>query len=328
MPNNNMVVGMDVHKKTIVVAVLYPGAEQVSERQTVENTPEAVEALVRHVARRGNPVFCYEAGPCGYTLQRQITQLGYGCELIAPGLIPRRPGDKVKTDRRDAEKLARLFRAGELSVIRIPTREEEAVRDLVRAREDVLGNRLRARHRVSKFLLRQGRIYRESRSWGQGHKHWLKAQRFDWPALQQTFDSYVQQVDEADEHLEHLDGLIKGWAQEPAYQKPIRYLRCLKGIDTLSAMSLMAEVQDFQRFHSAPSFMAYTGLVSSEYSSGSRTVRGSITKTGNAHVRRILVEAAWHSRQPSVQVSQVLAERRKGCPLEVRRIAYLAQRRL
>ena len=328
MNNNNIVVGMDVHKKTIAVAVLYPGIEQVSERQMLENTPENIEKLVSHLAAKGKPVFCYEAGPCGYTLQRQITQLGFVCEVIAPALMPRRPGDRVKTDRRDAEKLARWFRAGELTIIRIPSQEEEAVRDLVRVREDVLGDRLRARHRLSKFLLRHGCIYRETKSWGVKHREWLRTVRFEWAALQQSFDAYVRHVDETDERLAELDLQVEELARQPAYETRVRYLRCLKGIDTLSALTLVAEIQDFERFQRAPSFMAYTGLVCSEYSSGSRVVRGAITKVGNAHVRRILVEAAWHSRQPSVQIGHTLAERRKGCPLEVRRIAYKAQRRL
>ncbi|OGR93353.1 MAG: hypothetical protein A2992_06100 [Elusimicrobia bacterium RIFCSPLOWO2_01_FULL_59_12] len=328
MNNNNIVVGLDVRKKTIAVAVLYPGIEQVSERQMIDNMLENIEKLVRRLAAQGKPVFCYEAGPCGYPLQRQITQLRYVCEAIAPALTPRRPGDKVKADRRDAEKLARWFRAGELTIIRIPTREEESVRDLVRAREDALGDRLRARHRLGKFLLRQRRIYRETKSWGATYREWLRTQRFEWTALQQAFDAYVRHVDEADERLAELDDRVDDLAQQPMYQVPVRYLRCLKGIDTLSAMTLAAEIQDFERFQRAPSFMAYTGLVTSEYSSGQRVVRGAITKVGNAHVRRILVEAAWHARLPSVKIGHTLAERRKGCPLEIRRTAYKAQRRL
>jgi transposase len=328
MLNNNMVVGLDVHKKTIVVAVLYPGSDAVNERFIIENTPENIEKLTRRLAAKGKPVFCYEAGPCGYTLQRQMKELGFVCEVIAPALTPRRPGDRVKTDRRDAEKLARLFRAGELTVIRIPTQEEEAIRDLVRVREDVLGDRLRARHRLSKFLLRHGCIYQETKSWGVTHREWLRSVHFEWNALQQTFDAYVRDLDETQERLAELDQQVEDLAKLPVYQTSVRYLRCLKGIDTLSAMTLVAEIQDFERFQRAPSFMAYTGLVSSEYSSGQRVLRGAITKTGNAHVRRILVEAAWHARLPSMKVSHQLAERREGCPLEVRRIAYRAQRRL
>lgn len=323
-----IVVGLDVHKKTIVVAVLYPGMEQVSERLTIENTPEAIQKLVQRLAAQGPVVFCYEAGPCGYTVYRQIAAMGHACEVIAPALTPRRPGDRVKTDQRDADKLARLFRAGELTLIRIPTREEEAVRDLVRVREDALGDRLRARHRLSKFLLRQGCLYQATKNWGVAHESWLKSQHFDLAALQNTFEAYRRHLQVADDHLAELDRQVEELAKTPLYQRPVRYLRCLKGIDTLSALTVVAEVQDFERFRRAPSFMSFTGLVGSEYSSGGRVVRGSITKVGNPHVRRILVEAAWHSRQPSARISHTLAERRKGCPLDVRRIAYRAQRRL
>jgi transposase len=323
-----IVIGLDVHKKMIAVAVLYPGMEQVSERLTIENTPETIRKLVERLSAQGPVVFCYEAGPCGYTVHRQITAMGHVCEVIAPALTPRRPGDRVKTDQRDADKLARLFRAGELTLIRIPTREEEAVRDLVRVREDALGDRLRARHRLSKFLLRQGRLYPAATPWGAVHHVWLRSQRFDLAALQSTFEAYMRHLQIADEHLLELNQQVEELAQTPLYQRAVRYLRCLKGIDTLSALTLVAEIQDFQRFPRAPSLMAFTGLVGSEYSSGGRVVRGSITKVGNPHVRRILVEAAWHSRQPSARVSHLLADRRRGCPLEVKQIAYRAQQRL
>ncbi len=328
MNDHNIVVGLDVHKKTVVGAVLYPGATEVSERFTIDNTPGAVRQWVERLAARGPVVFCYEAGPCGYTIQRQIQAMGHVCEVIAPALTPRRPGDRVKTDQRDADKLARFFRAGELSVIRIPSREEEAVRDLVRAREDAVVDRLRARHRLSKFLLRQGRLYQKTKSWGVAHWAWICGLRFDLAALQSTFEAYQRQLQVADEHLADLDQQVKALAETAVYQKSVRYLRCLKGIDTLSALTLVAEVQDFDRFRRAPSFMAFTGLTGSEYSSGDRVIRGSITKVGNPHVRRILVEAAWHSRQPSARESHQLGERRRGCPLEVRQIAYRAQQRL
>jgi transposase len=177
-------------------------------------------------------------------------------------------------------------------------------------------------------LLRQGRLYQLTKNWGVAHWEWLQSQRFDLAALQSTFEAYVRHLRETDEHLEDLDRQVEALAKGPLYQRPVRYLRCLKGIDTLSALTVVTEVQDFERFPKAPSFMAFTGLVGSEYSSGTRVIRGSITKVGNPHIRRILGEAAWHSRQPSARISHLLAERRKGCPLEVRRIAYRAQRRL
>jgi transposase len=327
MNNNNIVVGLDVHKKTIVGAELLPGRDHITEQPMIENDPVAIEKLVKRLAAKGPIVFVYEAGPCGYAVYRQITQLGYRCEVIAPGLTPRRPGDRVKTDRRDAEKLARLFRAGELTVIRIPSCEEEAARDLVRAREDAVADRLRARHRLSKFLLRQGRVFQETKGWGTAHRKWLQSQRFEWPTQQATLQIYIRTLEEAEERLAELDRQIEELAQKPIYQTPVRYLRCLKGIDTLNALTLLAEIQDFDRFRQATGFMNFTGLTGSEYSSGDRIVRGGITKVGNPHVRRALVEAAWHARRPHT-LSLKLRDRRRGCPPEILAIAHRAQDRL
>ena len=247
--------------------------------------------------------------------------------VIAPALTPVRPGDRVKTDKRDAEKLARLHRAGELTVIRVPTQEEEAARDLVRAREDVLEDRLRTRHRLSKFLLRQGRIFRETKVWGRVYWDWLKTQRFEWLSLQQTFDMYVRSLEETDARLNDLNQQILDLAGQGPYRVPVQYLRCFKGIDTLGALTLVVEVQEFRRFQTARNFMGYTGAVPSEYSSGRRVRRGSITKAGNAHLRRILVEAAWSYRHGNIASSE-LVKRREGCPPEVVRIARKAQNRL
>ena len=327
MNNDSIVVGLDVHKKTIAVAVLYETSEVVNERMTIENVPDQIERLVQHLSAKGMPRFCYEAGPCGFEVQRQITQLGKECVVIAPSMTPRRPGDRVKTDRRDAEKLARLFRAGELTVIHVPTREEEAARDLVRAREAALTDRLSARHRLLKFLLRQGRAYRESRSWGAAHQQWLQAQRFEWEALQKTYEAYLRALQETDIRLGVLNQQVQDLSEQEPYRTPVRYLRCLKGIDTLSALTLLVEVVDFQRFLRAPSFMGFTGMVSSEDSSSERIRRGSITKAGNNHIRRVLVEAAWHARHGG-KTGKELVERRKGCPSEVVQIAHRAQDRL
>lgn len=321
------VVGLDVHKQTIVTGVLPAGAERVVEQSTFENDPKAIEKMVRRVAARGPVVFVYEAGPCGYEVQRQIVALGHRCAVIAPSLTPRRPGDRVKTDRRDAEKLARLYRAGELTTIWVPTRDEEAARDLVRVREDGLTDRLRARHRVSKFLLRQGRIYRETKAWGVAHRAWLSAQRFEWTPLQQTFNAYRRTLEDTEAHLHTLDQQVAELAQQAPYRTPVQYLRCLKGIDTLSALTLAVEAQGFPRFAQARAFMSYTGLVISEASSGEKIRRGHITKAGNAHLRRVLVEAAWSARHPH-SMSRALAERRQGCPPAVVRIAKRAQERL
>jgi transposase len=318
---------MDVHQGAIVAAILPRGSDRIEETVKIDNEAQAIARWVKRVVRRGPCAFVYEAGPCGYEVARQLAGMGQVCRVIAPGLTPVRPGDRVKTDRRDAEKLARLYRAGELTEIRVPTREEEAGRDLVRVREDVLADRLRARHRLSKFLLRQGRIYREGRAWTQAHGRWLGAQRFACEPLARSFEAYGRAVAEADARLAVLDQQVLDLAQTAAYREPVRRLRCLKGIDTLSAVTLVVEAQAFERFGSAGAFMSYTGAVPSESSSGQRVRRGSITKAGNAHLRRILVEAAWSYRKRSV-MSRMLAARRQGCPPEVVRIAQAAEDRL
>lgn len=327
MDNYTTVVGLDVHKESIVAAVLPHGHNDVTEKTSIENHPKAIEKFVNRISRQGPAEFVYEAGPCGYQVQRQIAELGQRCVMIAPSLTPVRPGDRVKTDKRDAVKLARFYRSGELTEIHIPTREEEAARDLPRAREDALKDRLRARHRLSKFLLRQGRVYRETKTWGVAHKAWLKAQRFEWASLQQTFEANIRAHDEAQARLETLEQQTNDLAEQPAYRTAVSYLRTLKGIDTLGALTLVVEAQDFRRFRKAGEFMCYTGLVGSEFSSGEKVRRGSITKAGNAHIRRVLVEAAWSQRYPDV-VSEGLAERRKGCPKEILQIAKKAQTRL
>lgn len=327
MNNYTTVVGLDVHKESVVAAVLPYGHNEVTEKLTIENHPKAIEKLVNRLTRQGPAEFVYEAGPCGYQIQRQITGLGHYCAVIAPSLTPVRPGDRVKTDKRDAVNLARFYRSGDLTEIHVPTCEEEAARDLPRAREDVLKDRLRARHRLSKFLLRQGRVYRETTTWRTAHKAWLRTQKFDWPTLQQTFEANMRAHDEAEARLETLEQQTQDLAQQPAFRTAVSCLRALKGIDTLGALTLVVEVHDFRRFSKASEFMSFTGLVGSENSSGEKVQRGSITKAGNAHIRRVLVEAAWSQRYPNV-MSKQLAERRKGCPEEVLKIAKKAQARL
>ncbi len=337
------IVGLDVHKATVVAATLPPTAARPTQTVTIENSPKAIERLVQRFPDRERVVFVYEAGPCGYQVHRQITQMGRKCVVIAPALTPVRPGDRVKTDRRDAGKLARLYRAGELTEIRVPTCAEEAARDLVRVREDALEDRLRARHRLSKFLLRQGRTYGETKAWGVAHRAWLRRQQFEWPSLQQTFEGNLRAVEEAEARLESLDQQVLEFAQSGPYRTAVDYLCSLKGVRTLGAVTLavepaprpLTETLDFARFEHAPAYMSMTGLVSSEpqrrvpgeHSSGSRERRGGITKAGNAHLRRILVEAAWNYRLRNT-VSRELAARRRSCPPEVVRIARKAQDRL
>ncbi len=327
MSQSTMVVGCDVHKEKITAAILPSTAPRPTEVVTIENDPKAIARFVKRLAHRGDLTFVYEAGPCGYEVQRQITRMGYRTVVIAPALVPRRPGDRVKTNRRDAEKLARLYRAGELTEIRVPTREEEAARDLVRVREDALKDRMRARHRLSKFLLRQGRMHHETKPWGTAHRAWLRAQRFESSLLRATFDAYMRALEDAEARLESLDQQVLALADTAPYQVPVQYLRCLKGINTLGALTLWVETQDFRRFLEAPAYMKFTGLVCSEDSSGEDERRGPITKAGNAHLRRILVEAAWNYRRRNTTGPE-LAKRRRGCPPDVLRIARRAQERL
>ena len=290
-------VGLDVHQDSISVALLRPDPPSLDEDQ-IANTPEAVRKLVRRWKDPAAVRVCYEAGPTGYGLQRTFATLGVDCSVIAPALIPKRAGERVKTDRRDARKLAGLFRAGELTAIRIPLPEEEAVRDLVRAREDLTEDILRARHRLSKFLLRHDRVYREGKTkWTARHLAWVRRQRFDVAGLDALLEQHLAIIDARLRQRELMDAAIERLATSVPYATDVRRLCCLRGVKTLSALTLLVEVGDFRRFATAASFMGFTGLVPSEASSGERHRRGSITKTGNAHLRRVLVEAAWAYRQ-------------------------------
>jgi transposase len=245
----------------------------------------------------------YEAGPCGYEIHWQLTQLGYQVVVIAPALVPRRPGDRVKTNRRDAAKLASLYRAGELTRIRVPTREEEAARDLVRAREDMLKDRLRARHRLSKFLLRQGRMHHRTKAWGAVHGAWLRSQRFESPLLQATFEAYLRALEEADARLESLNHQVLALAQTDLYRVPVQYLRCFKGIDTLGAVTALVEMQDFRRFPKAPMYMDFTGLVCS------RTARETATTGGRSPRLATAISAASLLKRPGAIATATLQVR-------------------
>ena len=321
------VVGLDVHKESIVAAVLPPDSDRVALTTKFENTSVALKTFVERLRSRGALTFVYEAGPCGYQVHRDLTAQGQECVVIAPGLIPKRPGDKVKTDRRDAEQLAQLQRAGQLTAVNVPTREDEADRDLVRAREDVLSERLRARHRLGKFLLRHGLVWRTTKAWGVKHRAWLKALRFDLASGTRTFESYLRGLEEVEARMEGLDREVLALAENGTWNKLVANLRCLKGVDTLSAVTLAVEIRDFRRFASAREFMGYTGLVSREYSSGESVKRSRITKVGNAHVRRVLVESAWSYRQ-SDRTGKTLLERRASGSSEAVSTARRAQERL
>jgi len=288
----------------------------------------AIVRFVERFRRQGAVTCCYEAGPCGLELQRALTARDIPCDVIAPALIPRRAGDRVKTDRRDASQLAVLYRAGALTAIHIPTEQEEAARDLLRCREDIRADLLRARHRLSKFLLRHGRRFTGTKkAWSKAHDAWLRTQTWPLAALDQTHTAYRRAVDEALARLRSVEEDLRGLLTLEPLRPRVERLRCFRGIDDLTALTIAAELGDARRFAGAPRAMAFVGLVPSEHSSGTKQARGAITKTGNAHLRRVLVEAAWHYRHRPF-VGAALRRRQSGAPAAIVAHAWTAQQRL
>jgi transposase len=320
-------VGIDAHKKDLFIAMLI-GQQKTPMTWQLANEPQAVRRLARKLERDApGPVnVFYEAGPCGYALQRQMTTSRVSCDVIAPALIPRKPGERVKTNRRDARKLVELGRAGLLTAVRPPTVEDEAVRDLARARDDAREDLQRCRHRLGKLLLRRGLHY-AGRNWTRAHRQWVDGLVWTHDAERAVVDDYLLAIDQTEARLLELDARLAEIAEREPYRGPVGWLRCFRGLDTLTAMLILAELHDFRRFASAPALMAYLGLVPGEHSSGEKHRRGRITRTGNALVRRLLVETAWHyQHRPSVGVA--LTRRRKGQPGRVIAIADKAQQRL
>jgi transposase len=321
-------VALDAHKKFLQVALLEPGKREPVEWRVVHE-----DAAVRRMAKRiqreasGKVQVCYEAGPCGYALQRTLVKLGLDCVVIAPSLIPVKPGDHIKTDRRDARKLAELFRAGLLTEVHPPTTGEEAFRDLCRCREDAKEDLLRARHRLGKMLLRRGIIWQEGKNWTEGHRKWLRSVSFEHPADKLVFEDYLLAIEHLEERIRGLESAIAAGAEQDPYREPVGALRCFQGIDTLTAVTLVAELHDFRRFQSPRELMGYLGLVPSEDSSSDKRRLGSITKAGNSHARRVLVESAWHYRHPP-RVGKGLRKRREGQPGQVIATADKAAQRL
>jgi transposase len=325
-------VGLDVHAETIAVAVAESGGE-VRSLGMIPNKLESVRKIVGKLGPAGQLKCCYEAGPTGYVLYWQLTQLGVACEVIAPTLVPTKAGDRVKTDRRDAEKLARCYRAGELTAVWVPDAAHEALRDLVRAREAAKKDQLRARHRLGKFLLRHGRRPTGcGKAWTKKYLEWIKVQvRFDQPALEATLAHYLHEVEHAAEQILKLEQAIdEAVAQaDPEIRSVIEALQSLRGVAQMTAATIVCELGSLSRFESPRQLMGYSGLVSREHSSGNRIQRGAITKTGNAHLRRVLVEAAW-AYQHRPNVTGFLLRRQKSLALsdEVKQMAWKAQHRL
>jgi transposase len=293
----------------------------------IENTAKAIRGLIGRLGGPDGLAVCYEAGPVGWQLRRLLVGLGVGCDVIAPSLIPVRAGDRVKTDRRDAKKLVRLYRAGELTFVMAPTAEQEGLRDLVRCREDLRDARTRARHRAVKQLLRHGHVFRDGKHWTRRHRAWLRAQRLADPLAQIALEQMLCHLDSIDAQIAALDGQLAAVAGQPRWAPAVRVLCAFRGVSVRTALGLLAEIGDFRRFGSARELMSYLGLVPSEYSSGQERHRGHITKAGPKEARRLLIEAAWHYRH-APRLSQRQRAATADLPAAVQTRAWQAQIRL
>lgn len=321
-------VGLDVHKESIEIATADASGGEVRHVGRVGGDLPALDAaLARLRCPTAGLQVMYEAGPCGYAIYRHLTARGIACAVVAPSLTPRRPGERIKTDRRDALKLARLSRAGELRAIRVPEAEDEAIRDLLRARDDSVRTQRDARHRLKALLLRQDVRYTGKTAWTPAHERWLARVHLPTPAQQMVFQEYVDSVHQATLRIGRLDQtineLLPTWSRYPL----VRELQALRGVRQLHAAVLVAEVGPFERFDSPRQLMGFLGLTPSEASSGGKRRLGAITKTGNAFARRALVEAAWQYRFPA-RVGTTIAQRQDGCSETARAIAWKAQVRL
>ncbi len=326
MAQSTVFVGMDVHQDSVMVAVLPEGAKECEEIRELPHDLSKIRKLFARLSKRGTVEACYEASGCGYVLQRALAKWGIACEVIAPSLIPVRAGDRRKTDKRDAAKLARLYRAGELVAIRIPDEAEEQVRSLVRCRETFTRELLKSRQYVLKLLLSRGYVYRAGGNWTRDHWAWLRKLALEG-ADAITLRTYLELLEYKLIQRDTLQREIEEIAFSDTYREQVGRLRCMRGIDTLTAMILICEIGDVRRFASPRQLMGYLGLTVSETSSGGVERRGGITKTGNARARRILVEAAWHYRYPP-RSSRRLRKRQEGQSSAVVAHAWRAQKRL
>jgi transposase len=324
-------VGLDVHKDTIAVAVALPGRDEPVYRGEIANEPRKVGKWLDRLSTEFDGLmlqFCYEAGPCGYGLYRRLVDAGHDCQVVAPSLIPKKAGERIKTDRRDALKLARLLRAGELTAVWVPDAEQEAMRDLTRARDDMKRQERKARQQLNAFVLRHGHHWPSGKKrWAQAHYNWLESIKFEQPWLQIVLQEYIDAVKAATQRVADLtDQLMQAlpnWSLAPV----VDALVALRGVDKLAAIVLLAELGDISRFESPKQLMAYLGLVPSEHSSGGRRRQGAITLTGNSHARRMLVECAWSYRFPARQTMH-LKRKAQAAPEQAKAIAWRAQKRL
>ena len=316
MENNITYVGMDDHKKSIHLAVLLPSGELLEWQ--IANEARAIRRMVKklHKVAVGKVLCCYEAGPCGFVLQRRLAQLGVPCQVMAPSRTPKRPGARIKTNRRDAMELAKLLRGGLLEEVFPPTAEQEADRELCRCRETLQRDLTRARHRVTHFLLRRGCNYNGGRNWTERHRRWLKQIQMEQEHDQQALDCYVWAVEQLEQQVAHLMEKLVEMSEQPEYEKAVGALRCFRGIETLTAITLACELYSFGRFGSARGLMNFLGVVPGENSTGDKEIKLGITKAGNNHARRLLVETSWHYRHRPA-VGKGLEARRAGQPSEV-----------
>lgn len=321
-------VGLDVHKESVVVAIAKQDRGDAMIYGSINNTPEAIEKLAKKMTARGERVlFSYEAGPCGYGIYWQLIGMGNDCMVVAPSLIPKKAGDRIKTDGRDAVSISRLSRAGELTAVWVPDKEQEAIRDLTRAREDMKAMERHARQQLGAFLLRHGKIFSGKSTWTQTHFRWMEGLTFEHPSQQIVFQEYVDMVKYAEKRIKGLEQqmneAIDTWSMGPV----VTALMALRGVRLVTAMTVVAELGDISRFESARQLMAYLGLVPSEHSSGGKQRRGGITKSGNGHVRRVLVEASWCYRF-AARKTTIIRRRSEKTSEEVQEIAWKAQKRL
>ncbi|MCM2534458.1 IS110 family transposase [Neobacillus pocheonensis] len=321
-------VGLDVSKDTIAVAIADPGRGEPRFHGTIQNKPEDIRKLMKKLGNHENLLVCYEAGPTGYGIYRLLLSLDIECMVVAPSLIPKRSGDRVKTDKRDSTRLAQLLRAGELTSVWVPDEDHEALRDLIRARHDAREDLQSSRQRLVHLLLRHEiRPPQGVRNWSVKHREWLKRLTFERASQRIVFQEYLHAIYEVEERMKRLEAQIHEEAIQSEHAPVIQALQTLRGVAEVTAVTLVAEIGQFSRFSNPRQLMSYAGLVPKEYSSGSSRWQGSITKTGNAQIRRSIVEVCWSYRhRPSLKGE--LLKRQEGQDPEAKRIAWKAQHRL